>query len=307
MLNDVLGLGLAAEDIELLCQRTEGWAAGLYLAALSLEGRSDAGSFIRAFAGDNRHIVDYLSAEVLDGQPPAIRLFLLRTAVLERLSGPLCDAVLDTSGSAATLEQLERDNLFLIPLDSSRHWYRYHHLFGDLLRNELRRGEPALIPRLHERAAAWFRAEGLTDEAVRHLIAGGDVAGGAELITERWGAEFNRGWLSTVSAWLDLLPEQTVASNPCLCLARAWIALDRRRLPDAARWIEAAQAGLADHLTRQGRRAAAGPDPAGPSGIVPADTTAAEIAVLRTVQVFKAGDVGRAVDVAEQAAHCGPG
>ena len=303
MLNDVLCLGLSAEDIELLCQRTEGWAAGLYLAALSLEGRSDAGPFIRAFAGDNRHIVDYLSAEVLDGQPPAIRLFLLRTAVLERLSGPLCDAVLDTSGSAATLVQIERDNLFLIPLDSSRHWYRYHHLFGDLLRNELRRAEPALIPRLHERAAAWFRAEGLTDEAVRHLIAGGDVAGGAELVTDRWGTEFNRGWLSTVSAWLDLLPEQTVASNPRLCLARAWIALDRRRLPDAARWIEAAQAGLADHLTRQGRRAAAEPDLAGPSDIVPADTTAAEITVLRAAQVFKAGDVGQAVDVAEQAAR----
>lgn len=303
MLNDALGLGLAAEGIKLLCQRTEGWAAGLYLAALSLEGRSDADSYIRAFAGDNRHIVDYLSAEVLDSQPPAIRLFLLRTAVLERLSAPLCDAVLDTSASAAILEEIERDNLFLMPLDSSRHWYRYHHLFGDLLRNELRRAEPALIPRLHERAAAWFRAEGLTDEAVRHLIAGGDVAGGAELVTDRWGAEFNRGWLSTVSAWLDLLPEQTVASHPRLCLARAWIALDRRRLPDAARWIEAAQAGLADYQIRQGRRAAAGPDPAGPVGIVPADTIEAEIAVLRAVQVFKAGDVARAVDVAEQAAH----
>jgi LuxR family transcriptional regulator, maltose regulon positive regulatory protein len=303
MLNDALGLGLAAEDIELLCQRTEGWAAGLYLAALSLEGRSDASSFIRAFAGDNRHIVDYLSAEVLDGQPPAVRLFLLRTAVLERLSGPLCDAVLETSGSAATLKQIERDNLFLIPLDSSRYWYRYHYLFGDLLRNELRRAEPALIPRLHERAAAWFRAEGLTDEAVRHLIATGDVAGGAELITQRWGREFNRGWLSTVSAWLDLLPEQTVASNPRLCLARAWIALDMRRLPDAARWIEAAQAGLADYLTRRGGRAGAVPDAAGPSDVFPADTIEAEITVLRAVQLFKAGDVARAVDVAEQAAH----
>ena len=303
MLNDISGLGLAAQDIELLCQRTEGWAAGLYLAALSLEGRSDAASFIRAFAGDNRHIVDYFMAEVLDGQPPAIRLFLLRTAVLERLSGPLCDAVLDASASAATLEQLERDNLFLIPLDSSRHWYRYHHLFGDLLRNELRRAEPTLIPRLHQRAAAWFRAEGLTDEAVRHLIAGGDVAGGAELITDRWGAEFNRGWLSTVSAWLDLLPEQTVAGHPRLCLARAWIALDMRRLPDAARWIEAAQAGLADYLARQDRRAAAVPDLAGPSGMLPAETIAAEITVLRAVQVFKTGDVARAVDIAEQAAY----
>ncbi|HET9967923.1 MAG TPA: LuxR C-terminal-related transcriptional regulator [Streptosporangiaceae bacterium] len=303
MLNEALGLSLAAADIELLWQRTEGWAAGLYLAALSLEGRSDTDSFIRAFAGDNRHIVDYLSAEVLDGQPPAIRHFLLRTAVLERLSGPLCDAVVDTSGSVATLEQIERDNLFLIALDSSRHWYRYHHLFGDLLRNEMRRTEPALIPRLHERAAAWFRAEDLNDEAVRHLSAAGDMAGAAELITERWGAEFNRGWLSTVSAWLDLLPEQTVTRNPRLCLARAWIALDMRRLSDAARWIDAAQAGVSDYLTRQGRRASAGPHLADPCGIFPADTMEAEIAVLRAVQVFKAGDVARAVDVAGQAAH----
>jgi LuxR family transcriptional regulator, maltose regulon positive regulatory protein len=302
MLNDVLGLSLAAADIELLCQRTEGWAAGLYLAALSLGGRSDADSYIKAFAGDDRHIVDYLSAEVLDGQPPAIRLFLLRTAVLERLSGPLCDATLETSGSTGTLQQIERDNLFLVPLDSSRHWYRYHHLFGGLLRNELRRAEPALIPRLHERAAAWFRAEGLTDEAVRHLIAAGDVAGGAELIAECWGAEFNRGWLSTVSAWLDLLPEQTVRSNPRLCLAQAWIALDMRQLPDAARWVEAAQAGLADYLASPGR-AAAEPDLAGPCGIFRADTLEAEIAVLRAVQVFKIGNVGRAVDVAEQAAQ----
>lgn len=303
MLNNVLELGLTAQDIELLCQRTEGWAAGLYLAALSLEGRRDTGSFINAFADDNRHIVDYLSAEVLDGQPPETRRFLSRTAVLERLSGPLCDAVLEASGSAAILERIERDNLFLIPLDMSRHWYRYHHLFGELLRGELRKAEPALISQLHTRAAAWFQAEGFTDEAVRHLIAAGDVAGGAKLIIERWGPEFNRGRLSTVSAWLDLLPEKTVTGHPHLCLARAWIALDMRELPAAARWIDAAQAGLADHRTSQDRRARTGPDLAGPSGAFPGDTIEAEIAVLRAVQVFKAGDVARAVDVAGQAVH----
>ena len=288
LLNDALGLGLADEDVGLLWQRTEGWAAGLYLAALSLEGRPDAASFIKAFAGDHRHIVDYLSAEVLDGQPPELRRFLYRTSVLDRLSGPLCDAVLDSPGSAAVLEAIERDNLFLTPLDSSRLWYRYHQLFAELLRNELRRTEPALTPALHRRAAQWFRAEGFTDEAVRHLIAAADaadVAGAAELVAARWGREYNRGRLSTVSAWLDLLPEPTVTADPRLCLVRAWIALDMRWLSDAARWIDAAEAGLA----------------ARPAGTAGPDTLAAEITVLRAVQLFKIGNVTEAVAVAGRA------
>ena len=137
LLNDVLGLDLAQADIQLLHRRTEGWAAGLYLAALSLAGRADAAAFIRTFAGDNRHIADYLMCEVLEGQPPQMRSFLLRTSVLGRLSGALCDAMLQTSGSASVLEKIERDNLFVVPLDMSRRWYRYHHLFGELLRAEL--------------------------------------------------------------------------------------------------------------------------------------------------------------------------
>ena len=191
----------------LLHGRTEGWAAGLYLAALSLKGRPDAGTFIRAFAGDHRHIVDYLSAEVLDGQPPDLRTFLLRTSVLGRLSGPLCDAVLQSQMSAAILKRIERDNLFLTPLDSSRHWYRYHHLFGELLRSELQRTEPGLVPALHQRAAAWFQDEGATDDAVHHLAAAGDVPATTELIAASWGAEYDLGHLDTVSGWLDLLPE----------------------------------------------------------------------------------------------------
>ena len=282
LLNDVLGLGLAEEEVALLCQRTEGWAAGLYLAALSLEGRLDAGRFIRAFAGDNRHIVDYLSAEVIDGQPSDLRTFLVRTSVLERLSGPLCDAVLQTSASASILKRIERENLFLMPLDSSRHWYRYHHLFGELLRNELQRTEPDLLLALHHRAAAWFRAEGSVDDAVRHLVAAGDVPGSTGLIAASWGAEFNRGRLSTVSGWLDLLPDRTVSEDPRLCLARTWIALDRRRFQDAGRWIEAAEAGLA-------------------AGRAVGGTIQAEMAVLRAVQRFKIGDVAQAVDAARRA------
>ena len=282
LLNDVLGLDLAEEEVSLLCRRTEGWAAGLYLAALSIEGRADAARFIKAFAGDNRHIVDYLSAEVLDGQPSELRAFLLRTSILERLSGPLCDEVLQAPGSAAILERIERENLFLVPLDSCRQWYRYHHLFGELLHHELQRSEPELLPSLHRRAAEWFRAVGSVDDAIYHLRAAGDVAASLELIATNWGAEFNRGRLSTVSGWLDLLPDRTVAEDVRLCVARTWIALDRGWLQDAGRWIDRAEAGLA----------------AGRFGTV---TIQAEVTVLRAVQRFKIGEIAETVDVARRA------
>ena len=282
LLNDVLGLDLADEEVALLHERTEGWAAGLYLAALSLQGRPDADAFIRAFAGDHRHIMDYLSAEVLDGQPQDLRTFMLQTSVLGKLSGPLCDAVLQGEMSAGILKQIERDNLFLMPLDSSRHWYRYHHLFGELLRSELRRTEPGLVPALHRRAAAWFQAQGATDNAVHHLAAAGDVPAATEIIAAGWGAEYDLGHLSTVSGWLDLLPRHIVVGDPRLCLARAWIALDFGQLQDAGRWIEAVAAALA-------------------TGGADGGTIQAELAVLQAVQRFKIGDVTAAVDAAMQA------
>ncbi|BBZ37068.1 LuxR C-terminal-related transcriptional regulator [Mycobacterium conspicuum] len=193
LLGGVLGWELTDGDVQLLCHRTEGWAAGLYLAGLSLAGRTDAAAFITTFAGDNRHIVDYLMAEVLDGQPPELRDFLLHTSVLGRLCGELCDAVLQTSGSAAVLHKIERENLFVMPLDMSRHWYRYHQLFGELLRTELQRSEPDLVADLHRRAATWLETEGLIDEAERHLVAGGDIARSADLIAADWCDKFNRG------------------------------------------------------------------------------------------------------------------
>lgn len=280
LLNGVLGLNLAREDIQLLQRRTEGWAAGLYLAALSLAGRTDAPAFIRTFAGDNRHIVDYLMAEVLDGQPPELRSFLLRTSVLGRLSGPLCDAVLQTSGSASVLEQIERENLFVVPMDMSRHWYRYHQLFGELLRTELRRSEPDLVAELHRRAATWFEAEGLIDDAVRHLIAGGDIARSADLIAADWVDEFNGGGLSTVSGSLDLLPEEIVVQDARLSVARAWIALSLGQLDEAAEWIEAVET-----------RSAAADDGA----------ISAQVVVLRAVHSFKTGDVAAALQTARRA------
>jgi LuxR family maltose regulon positive regulatory protein len=282
LLNDVLGLDLAHEDIQLLHRRTEGWAAGLYIAALSLAGRADAPAFIRTFAGDNRHIVDYLMAEVLDGQPPELRTFLLRTSVLGRLSGALCDAMLQTSGSASVLEQIERENLFVVPLDASRHWYRYHQLFGELLRTELRRSEPDLVADLHRRAATWFETEGLIDEAVRHLVAGGDIARSADLIAADWVDEFNGGGLSTISGLLDLLPEETVLQDPRLSVARAWIALSMGQLDDAAEWIEAAEARSASDTADGG-------------------AISAQVVVLRAVHSFKTADVAAALETARRA------
>ncbi|MGX9787572.1 LuxR C-terminal-related transcriptional regulator [Mycobacterium sp. MMS18-G62] len=275
LLNDVLGLDLAYEDIQLLHRRTEGWAAGLYLAALSLAGRRDAATFIRTFAGDNRHIVDYLMTEVLDSQPGQMRSFLLRTSVLGRLSGELCDAMLQTSDSAQVLERIERENLFVVPLDMSRRWYRYHHLFGELLRAELNRSEPDLVAALHRRAAAWFEAEGLVDEAVRHLAAAGDFAESADLIAADWVNEFKGGGLSTVSAWLDLLPDEFVRQDPRLSAARAWIALQVGQFDDAEVWIEAIEAATdtVDHSSLD-----------------------AELVALREVHAFKTGDVAAALE-----------
>ena len=281
LLNDVLGLDLPDADIQLLHRRTEGWAAGLYLAALSLAGRADTAAFIRTFAGDNRHIVDYLMAEVLDGQPPDLRSFLLRTSVLGRLSGPLCDAMLQTSGSASVLEKIERENLFLVPLDTSRHWYRYHQLFGELLRTELRRSEPDLVADLHRRAATWFETEGLIDEAVRHLVAGGDIARSADLIAADWVDEFKGGGVSTVSGLLDLLPKETVLQDPRLSLARAWIALSVGQLDDAAEWIEAVETSAADT----------------PDG----GAISTQVVVLRAVHLFKTAEVAAALETARRA------
>ena len=278
LLNAHLRLGLSETDVARLQQRTEGWAAALYLAALSLRGRVDAAEFIGAFAGDNRHVV-YLGAEVLAGQPTSRRAFLVRTSVLERLCGPLCDAVTGGSDSATVLEEIERANLFLVPLDATRTWYRYH-LFGELLRHELRRREPELEATLHRRASAWHRAEGSVPEAIQHAVSAGDIGQARELIAEHWLGFFNRGEPATVAGWLDALPERAVARDSRLAVARVWLALDLGRPGEAGEWLERAERGL-----RHGWA------PGLESGI----------ALLRAVHRFKIGDVGQAMAAARRA------
>ena len=252
LLNGTLGLALAPADIRALQQRTEGWAAGLYLAGLSLRGRPEPSAFIQAFAGDDRQIVDYLLAEVLDGLPAEIRSFLLRTSVLDRLSGPLCDAVTGGSGSQRILEEMERANLFLVRLDTRRRWYRYHQLFGELLRHELDRAEPGLAALLHRRASAWHHGHGNTAEAIEHALSVGDVADAPELIASGWHACFNEGLVETVESWLNRLPPETVAQDARLCLIRAWLARNLGRLDEVEPWVEAAEAGVPQGPLREG-------------------------------------------------------
>jgi LuxR family transcriptional regulator, maltose regulon positive regulatory protein len=223
LLNGSMGLQLTADDVERLAERTEGWAAGLYLAGLSLRGRPDASAFIASFQGNNRHVADYLGAEVLARQPEAIRTFLLRTSILERLCGPLCDDVLEGEGSAELLRELERSNLFLVPLDDRRHWYRYHHLFAELLRLELASSDQPTLAALHRRAAAWHRRAGNLDEAIGHASAAGECAAAAALIARHWLTYWRRGQRATVARWLDGLPEEAIMANPPVAYVAAWI------------------------------------------------------------------------------------
>src|SRR5262245_10937801 len=241
LLKESLDLDLQPEQIRVLQQRTEGWAAGVYLAGLSLCGHKDVDRQVREFAGDNRQIVDYLVAEVLDQQPDHIRSFLMRTAVLDRLSGRLCDAVTGEGGSQRILEQMERSNLFVVSLDASRGWYRYHTLFADMLRRELDRSEPGLAPLLHRRASQWHREYGTAAEAISHAISASDLADARELIARRWDSYLNEGLAGTVEAWLHSLPPDMVTEDSRLCLTKAWLASHTGRLDEVEPWVQAAE------------------------------------------------------------------
>ncbi|MGH3176360.1 MAG: hypothetical protein ACRDPF_21170, partial [Streptosporangiaceae bacterium] len=208
-----------------LAARTEGWAAGLQLAGLSLRGRDDAAGFVAAFTGSHRYVLDYLAEEVLEQQPGPVREFLLDTSVLERLSGDLCDAVTGRPGSQELLEQAERAGLFVVPLDEVRGWWRYHHLFADLLRARLQAEHPGRVRDLHRNAAAWYADRGLPDDAIRHAIAAGELTWAARLIEEHFDEVFYlRGEGATFHRWLSALPAEVVRSRPRLLVAQAFLA-----------------------------------------------------------------------------------
>ncbi|HXZ78251.1 MAG TPA: LuxR C-terminal-related transcriptional regulator, partial [Streptosporangiaceae bacterium] len=239
--------GLPDASVAALAARTEGWAAGLALAALSLRGQADAAAFVAAFTGSHRYVLDYLAEEVLEQQDTQLRTFLLETSMLERLTGPLCDAVTGRQGSQALLEAAERAGLFLIPLDEVRGWWRYHHLFADLLRARLRQEQPGRAAALHYNAAAWCEEHGLADDAVPHALAAGDAAWAARLIERHADALiFLRGEGPTVQRWLAELPAEVVGSRPRLLLTRAALALLSRRVKAVEGLLDAAERAFAD-------------------------------------------------------------
>lgn len=218
-LNQTMNLNLSEGDIAALERRTEGWIAGLQLAALSMQGRSDVSGFIASFTGSHRFVLDYLMEEVLQQQPEHIQTFLLQTSILERMCGPLCDAVLrDASADGqATLEYLDRANLFIVPLDDERSWFRYHHLFGDLLRQRLRQSAgQEEIPALHARASAWYEQQGLDLEAFHHATAANDIERAERLIEGQGAQLFARGGALPVLNWLESLPESVLNERPAL-------------------------------------------------------------------------------------------
>lgn len=228
-LNESMNLGLSTEDIALLKQRTEGWAAGLQLAALTLQAirqRGEADSalsdFIHSFGGGHRYVMDYLTDEVLQRQPEEIQAFLLQTSPIEKLAAPLCEAVTGISNAQATLESLERANLFLVPLDAERQWYRYHPLWAEMLQIRLQRERPHHVSRIHHQAAEWFAHNGFLDEAITHALAAGEQEQAANLLEPAAKALVMRGESATLQTWLEKLPREAIAARPSLMMAQAW-------------------------------------------------------------------------------------
>ena len=243
-LNEVMGLVLTAADVATLEGRTEGWIAALQLAALSMQGREDVTAFIDGFAGDDRYIVDFLAEEVLQRQPGHVQHFLLQTSILDRLSGPLCDAVTGQDGGKAKLAALERGNLFLVPLDDRRQWYRYHQLFADVLHARLRDEQPDDVPDLHRRASGWYEHNGEPSEAIRHALAAGDFGRAADLIELAIPAMLRSRQEAAVLGWLERLPDEVVRVRPVLSVGFAGALLAggefeavEARLRDAERWL----------------------------------------------------------------------
>jgi LuxR family maltose regulon positive regulatory protein len=315
-LNGMMGLDLTAPDVAALESRTEGWIAALQLAALSMQGRDDVAGFIAGFSGDDRHIVDYLVGEVLQRQPESVGSFLLETSILGRLTGSLCDAVTGRDGGRPMLEDLDRGNLFLVPLDDRRLWYRYHHLFADMLRARLVDEQPDRVRELHRRASDWYEQNGERPEAFRHAMAGEDFDRAADLVELAIPAMGQARQEATVRGWLESLPEEVFESRPVLSISYVGVLMQtgqvagvEARLADAERWLDTIAAGP------QGLQGLNAPRTA----MVVADESQlvrlpAQIAVYRAAQARMLGDVAgtiahaqRSFDLADEDDHLGRG
>ncbi|MEA3440927.1 MAG: tetratricopeptide repeat protein, partial [Chloroflexota bacterium] len=274
----VTGIKLDGQDIAALNRRTEGWIAGLQLAALSLRTHPDGHAFVDNFTGSNRYVLDYLFEEVFQGQPPEVQSFLLNTSILTRLTPPLCDALTGRSDGRAQLEALDKANLFILPLDEARRWYRYQHLFADLLRHLLRMSSEPPEATLHQRASRWYQGNGLPAEAVRHALAAADWEQAATLIQASDDDLLKRGEVATLLSWFAKLPEEVIQSQPALCLSYAWSLM-------LASQFEAAEAALqwAEHSAHG------------------EDATMGEIAAARAYLAQNLGDGAKLIEMSHKA------
>jgi LuxR family maltose regulon positive regulatory protein len=293
LLQTSLGQRLPGEQVAAVVDRTEGWAAGLQLAGLALRDRQDPAAFIASFAGSHRLVADYLTAEVLDRQAPATRRFLLTTSVVDRLCAPVCDALLAADGAAgdgadavsdsqSMLEEFERANLFLVPLDEERRWYRYHQLFADALRAQLgRQAGREAVAALHRRASAWFASQGLQAEAVQHALAAGDGVLAARLIEPLARQMQVRGENITLLGWLGKLPEDELRARPDLGVIYAWVLAISGQVRTAERWLNSLEPSLAASAD--------------------AERLQAESIVIRARIALTSGQYARAVELARRA------
>lgn len=304
-LNQAMGLGLSAADVAALEMRTEGWIVGLHLAALSMQGRDDIPGFIRAFAGDDRYILDYLVEEVLRRLPEGVRRFLLQTSILDRLSGPLCDAVTGREDGKGLLQDLERGNLFVVPLDDKRHWFRYHHLFADVLRANAMEEQPDQVPIWHRQASEWYEHTGLPSEAVRHALLAKDFGRAADLVERTGRAMLASRRDETFLGWVKALPDELVCMRPVLSVycALALVGVDpetaEAHLRDAERLLD---------MTAQGSERAESP----PVEIVVVDDEGYQalpgtIAIVRAYRAGALGNVPGIVRYARRALDLLPG
>jgi len=291
-LTDVMGLDLTPQQVRALGARTEGWVAGLQLAALSLQSLhhdDDVAEFIEAFAGSYRYVMDYLVEQVFSRQPPHVQSFLLQTSILDRLSGPLCDALTGQTDGQATLERLEQINLFTVPLGHDRRWYRYHRLFADLLRDHLERVQPQMLPELHRQASRWYEGNGMLAQAVAHALAAEDHDTAARLVERAGEPLLRRGELATLLRWVEALPDDLVRSRPDLSRFCAWALL-------FAGQVEALEPRLQDverGLTSEARRIEWG-DTRVRNGL-------GEVIAIRAHMAYFSGDAARMIDLAQEA------
>jgi LuxR family maltose regulon positive regulatory protein len=296
-------LDLPQQDIAALERRTEGWIAGLQLAALSMQGRRDASDLARSFSGSHRHVLDYLIEEVLEQQSDSVQGFLLKTSVLDRLTASLCDALTGHENGQQTLELLERANLFIVPLDQKRCWYRYHHLFADLLRQRLYQSQPEQAPRLHHRASTWYEESGFADEAIAHALRAEDSERAARPVEEHADAVWQSGEHTKLWHWLEELSPESVSSRPSLCIFYAWKMYATGQQDAAEQSLEAAKRvlGLGADLAA-GKRSMVQIQ----AHHLDKDRLQGRIAVIRALLAFFQGDVPDIVHHARRALECLP-